>query len=309
MINSLFCILGLLAQFNQCCLAYLDFSSAYIHVGEIFLQLLIYFQNLMHGSKYLFLNELNDCVINWFRYRFGSAYFIYDIFSMYKVYNAKLYDKLNMKALKWSTPETFYSMIPSTASGELTYFISPAAIGDQKLPSFWEYIKITKLMVFHHMFIGSYGLIVISSWRGGLGDCIFSFMFMMEFSTPFVSFRAILGILKMKKSKLYLINGLLMVITFAIFRIFMLPFLLYHYSTVVNLSFIEAILKLPLGCQLSIIALFLPQFYWFNLMIQAALRVSSSTMLVLFVFLTLIFFQMFKTQNEKKEINHNLKNE
>lgn len=201
---------------------------------------------------------------------------------MYKVYNAKLYDNLNMKALKWSKPEKFYSLIPSRASGELAYFIPPAAVGSQKIPSFLQYIKITKLMVFHHMFIGSYGLVVISSWRGGLGDCIFSFMYMMEFSTPFVSLRAILGILQMKKSKLYMINGLLMVVTFAIFRIIMLPFLLYYYSTVVKLSFIEAIIKLPLGCQLSIIALFLPQFYWFNLMIQAALRVRK----LLFVFLT-----------------------
>lgn len=214
-------------------------------------------------------------LINHYRSRFGSAYFIYDIFSMYKVYNAKLYDKLKMKDLNWSKPQNFYSLIPSTTSGELSYFVPPAAIGDQKIPSFLQYIKITKLMVFHHMFIGSYGLVVISSWRGGLGDCIFSFMYMMEFSTPFVSLRAILGILKMKKSRLYFINGLLMVITFAIFRIFMLPFLLYHYATVVNLSFIEAIIRLPLGCQLSIIALFLPQFYWFNLMIQAALRVSK----------------------------------
>lgn len=214
-------------------------------------------------------------LINHYRSRFGSAYFIYDIFSMYKVYNTKLYDKLKMKDLNWSKPKDFYSMIPSTASGELSYFVPPAAIGNQKIPSFLQYIKITKLMVFHHMFIGSYGLVVISSWRGGLGDCIFSFMYMMEFSTPFVSLRAILGILKMKKSRLYFVNGLLMVISFAIFRIFMLPFLLYHYATVVNLSFIEAIIRLPLGCQLSIIALFLPQFYWFNLMIQAALRVSK----------------------------------
>lgn len=99
---------------------------------------------------------------------------------MYKVYNAKLFDKLSLKAFKWSSQKDFYSMIPSTNAGELSYFKSTKTIKDQKIPSFWEYIKITKLMVFHHMFIGSYGLIVISSWRGGLGDCIFSFMFMME---------------------------------------------------------------------------------------------------------------------------------
>jgi TLC domain len=192
---------------------------------------------------------------------------------MYKVYNAKLLDKIGLKAFKWSTSTDFYPMIPTINSGELSLFKSPI-IKDQKLPNLMEYLRITKLMVFHHMFIGSYGLIVISSWRGGLGDCVFSFMFLMEFSTPFVSFRSVLSILNLKKSKIFFINGLLMLVTFTVFRILMLPALLYYYSTIVQLSFIQALIKLPLGCQLSIIALFVPQFYWFNLMIRVALRVS-----------------------------------
>lgn len=192
---------------------------------------------------------------------------------MYKVYNAKLLDKLKLKSFKWPAQDDFYKMSPSLETGELNWFKS-TTIDNQKIPSFWQYIKITKLMVFHHMFIGSYGLIVISSWRGGLGDCVFSFMFLMEFSTPFVSFRSILSILNLKKTKLFFINGLLMLVTFTIFRILMLPALLYYYSTVVQLTFIQALIKLPICCQLSIVALFLPQFYWFNLMIRVAMRVK-----------------------------------
>lgn len=208
------------------------------------------------------------------RFRFGSAYFFYDLYSMYKVHNARIYDKLNLKALK--TAENLYALIPTRELGELSFF-TPITVNDnQKAPSFWEYIKITKLMVFHHMFIGTYGLVVISSWRGGLGDCVFSFMFLMEMSTPFVSFRAVLSIMNLKRSKLYVINGLAMIATFLVFRILMLPTLLYYYSTVVNLSFIQAITKLPLGCKLSIFALFLPQFYWFHLMLKAAMRVRNS---------------------------------
>lgn len=225
---------------------------------------------------------------------------------MYKVYNAKLLDKLNLKSFKWSSKENFYNLSPTLESGELTWFKS-TTIDNQTLPSFWQYIKITKLMVFHHMFIGSYGLIVISSWRGGLGDCVFSFMFMMEFSTPFVSFRSILSILNLKKTKLFFINGLLMLLTFTVFRILMLPALLYHYSSVVNLTFIQALMKLPLGCQLSIIALFLPQFYWFNLMIRVAMRVSWASYTIWPAYVNEAFvFQMFIPQGRKvKEINHN----
>jgi TLC domain len=196
---------------------------------------------------------------------------------MYKVYNAKLLDKVKAKTSTWSKGEgDFFSLIPTLNTGELSFFQS-MSINNQKLPAFIEYIKITKLMVFHHMFIGSYGLIVISSWRGGLGDCVFSFMFMMEFSTPFVSFRAILSILNLKKSKIFVINGILMLVTFTIFRILMLPTLLYYYSTVINLPFLQALLKLPLGCQLSILALFIPQFYWFNLMLRVALKVRKKS--------------------------------
>jgi TLC domain len=191
---------------------------------------------------------------------------------MYRVYNARIYDKLKLKSME--TAENLYAMIPTTGTGELSFF-TPIMIGSEKVPSFWQFIKLSKLMVFHHMFIGTYGLVVISSWRGGLGDCVFSFMFLMEMSTPFVSFRAILSILNLKRSKLYVINGLGMIFSFLIFRILMLPTLLYYYSTVVKLSFVQAIMILPLGCKLSIVALFLPQFYWFNLMVKAAMRVRE----------------------------------
>lgn len=185
---------------------------------------------------------------------------------MYKVYNFRLLDKMHSKIL--ATEENLNKVIPVS-------FFTPITLNDQKIPSFWQYIKFTKLMVFHHMFIGTYGLVVISSWRGGLGDCVFSFLFLMEISTPFVSFRAVLSIMNLKSSKLYFINGMIMLFSFFVFRILMLPTLLFYYSNVVNLSFLQAIKNLPLGCKLSIVALFLPQFYWFNLMLKAAMRVSN----------------------------------
>lgn len=192
---------------------------------------------------------------------------------MYIVHCAKIYDKINVKPLNMKKTDDFYSMIPTISSKELSFFNS-IKLKDATIPSFWDYIKINKLMVFHHMFIGSYGLIVISSWRGGLGDCVFSFMFLMEFSTPFVNFRSILITMNLKKTRLYIVNGLLMLLFFTIFRIAMLPSLLFYYSRIVNLSFIDAILKLPTACLVSIAALFLPQFYWYYLMIRAALKVS-----------------------------------
>lgn len=213
---------------------------------------------------------------------FGSSYFIYDIWSMFVVYVTKIYDNLKMKNINWTEKDEnenvdLVNMIPSLDNEELKIF-TPFTIGNQKIPCFIDFIKRTKLMIFHHMFIGSYGLVVISSWRGGLGDCIFSFMYIMELSTPFVSFRAILSILKMKRSKFYVINGILLILTFFCFRIAMLPLLMYKYSAVVSLSMYEAIMKLPILCQVSILALFIPQFYWFYLILtKAAVKVRMKT--------------------------------
>jgi TLC domain len=199
---------------------------------------------------------------------------------MFVVYVTKMYDNLKMKEIDWSdsTLKDVTELIPTKENGQLHVFRRipmSKEEGAPRVPSFIDFMKKTKLMVFHHLFIGGYGLAVISSWRGGLGDCVFSFMYMMEASTPFVSFRAVLSILGKKKTNLYLLNGLLMLLTFLIFRIIMLPVLLYKYSIIINMTFVSAILKLPLGCQISILALFIPQFYWFFLMIKIAVKVRN----------------------------------
>jgi len=102
--------------------------------------------------------------------------------------------------------------------------------------------------------------------RGGLGDCVFGFVYLMEFSTIFVSFRGILSKMKvslcqfhwlqylgcslrrvfhvvsmfqMKSSQFYIINGLVMLVTFFFFRVVMFPYVFYRYSRIVGLSFWE----------------------------------------------------------------------
>ncbi|XP_058838968.1 TLC domain-containing protein 3A isoform X1 [Topomyia yanbarensis] len=227
---------------------------------------------------------------------FAASYFFYDIWSMYKVYAAeasnKLLSKLGLmpnngeaKATingKTNTEKSSGTVgtelkavddIPSISNGTLSILLS-SKLGT---PSFLRYLISHKLMVFHHLFIGSYGLAVISFLRGGLGDCVFSFMYMMELSTPFVSFRGILSILGLKESKVYVLNGLVMLVTFFWCRVFLMPYVCYYYSQVVNLPFFEALWRLPRGCKISIIALFLPQLYWFRLMIRGAIKVFISS--------------------------------
>lgn len=224
---------------------------------------------------------------------FAASYFFYDIWSMYKVYAAEASNKILATlglgatnangAAKRSKAEGdsgaaavvnggaggALDEIPSISNGSLSILLA-SKLGT---PSFLRYLITHKLMVFHHLFIGSYGLMVISFLRGGLGDCVFSFMYMMELSTPFVSFRGILSIMGLKESKMYVINGLVMLFTFFWCRVFLMPYVCYYYSQVVNLPFFEAFWRLPRGCKISILALFLPQLYWFRLMLRGAIKV------------------------------------
>ena len=51
---------------------------------------------------------------------------------------------------------------------------------------------------------------------------------MTEVSTPFVSLRALLDMHKMKDSKLYLVNGVLMTLSFFLFRVVFQSWLVFY---------------------------------------------------------------------------------
>lgn len=102
-------------------------------------------------------------------------------------------------------------------------------------------------------------------------------MFMMEFSTPFVSLRSILSTMRLKESRIYIANGLLMLATFFVCRVCMWPYVMWRYSLAIEAASLwSAMCGLPRGCLVSIAILFLPQLYWFHLMVMGALKVILS---------------------------------
>ncbi|XP_044261056.1 TLC domain-containing protein 3A isoform X1 [Tribolium madens] len=174
---------------------------------------------------------------------FGAAYFFYDIWSMYKVHNAKI--------------------VQVSMNGD----------GKRSGVNFFSYLQTHAVIVGHHIFIGGFGFLVITYLRGGLGDCFFGFVYLMEASTPFVSLRGILSKIGMKSSILYVINGLVMLGTFFVCRVAMFPYVIYLYARSVDLDYFSAIRSLPTGCKVSIVTLLLPQVYWFLLMVKGASQV------------------------------------
>ncbi|XP_017462602.1 PREDICTED: protein FAM57B [Rhagoletis zephyria] len=235
---------------------------------------------------------------------FGTAYFMYDIWSMYKVHTQKIADKLRLMSLNTAAG----AGVRCSSNG--VNIVNGAAAGNGSCDGYsdgddspvrataqqrenddiydydgdcvqipkdgkWDFIKYVithPVMMIHHIFIGTFGLLVVTYIRGG-GHCIYSYMFMMEFSTPFVSMRSILSTMRLKDSRAYIINGLLMLGTFLVFRVFMWPYVMYRYSVAINVSLWQAVTTLPRGCIISILILFLPQLYWFFLMVKGALKV------------------------------------
>uniref|UniRef100_A0A0K2T711 Protein FAM57Alike [Xiphosphorus maculatus] n=3 Tax=Lepeophtheirus salmonis TaxID=72036 RepID=A0A0K2T711_LEPSM len=115
------------------------------------------------------------------------------------------------------------------------------------------------------------------SYRQSLGDCLIALGFCMEASTPFVSLRAILYHLGLKSSILYLVNGLLMNIVFFICRILVFPYMYQLYANQCGLTLSQLIFtgKVPLFCNSSMLLLFLPQLYWFSLMLRGSYKVIT----------------------------------
>ncbi|XP_045453947.1 TLC domain-containing protein 3A [Melitaea cinxia] len=194
---------------------------------------------------------------------FGAAYFFYDIWSMYIVY-VHMTTNIDYFKTKLRLRREGSKLEASLSSGD-------AAV--TKKPSFLTYCKHEPVILMHHLFIGGFGFLFIVYLRGGLGDCAFGFVYLMELSTPLVSLRGVLSRLRLKRSRAYVVNGLAMLLAFLACRVLALPYACLLYSRAAGLSYIEAIKSLPTGCKISITILLLPQLYWFYLMSVGAVKV------------------------------------
>merc|ERR1712002_1218691 len=110
---------------------------------------------------------------------------------------------------------------------------------------FFKFLCERPLIIFHHIFVPVVGFPAMMYFRGGYADCLLGTSFLIEASTPFVSLRVILVQLQKKESLLYVINGLLMVISFFFCRVLLFPILLWWFSSMTGVSLISTLLSLP----------------------------------------------------------------
>jgi len=128
------------------------------------------------------------------------------------------------------------------------------------------------MIILHHTFVPLVGFPLLMLYRGGSGDCLLGTSFLIEASTPFVSLRVILVHLKMKDSLVYVVNGLLMLVSFFFCRVMLFPYLYYWYACLIDMSLLSTLLSISPWVHLAVLGLWSPQLIWFHRMLKGSLK-------------------------------------
>lgn len=168
---------------------------------------------------------------------FGFSYFFYDIVSMFMVFSTEHKEEVTV-----STKEAM------------------------------RFLVAKPMIILHHTFVPLVGFPLLMLYRGGSGDCLLGTSFLIEASTPFVSLRVILVHLKMKDSLAYVVNGLLMLVSFFFCRVMLFPYLYYWYACLIDQSLLSALLSISPWVHLAVLGLWSPQLIWFHRMLKGSLK-------------------------------------
>ena len=139
-----------------------------------------------------------------------------------------------------------------------------------------SFISKRTLMIAHHLvliFI-MFPLLVATRFMGNFfAGCLY----FMELPVFFLNIRAILSILKQKKTNLYLVNGIFLSSLFFVCRILLFPFMYYVFavqqSQFHGISYADALSKIPVICTASCCLILAPQIYWFSIIFSGMIKV------------------------------------
>eukprot|EP00088_Acartia_fossae_P007743 TRINITY_DN13623_c0_g1_i1.p1 TRINITY_DN13623_c0_g1~~TRINITY_DN13623_c0_g1_i1.p1 ORF type:complete len:296 (+),score=9.37 TRINITY_DN13623_c0_g1_i1:93-980(+) len=169
---------------------------------------------------------------------FGVSYFFYDCFTMFIVFSHE--------------------------------HSSQVIFSKQRIQRFFSE---KTLIILHHIFVPLIGFPALMISRGGYGDCLLGTAFLVEASTPFVSLRVVLCHLGLKKSKVYILNGVIMLASFFFFRVCIFPALYLWYVRSEGLS---KLIGLPIWIHCAVMGLWAPQLLWFHKMIKGTIKLLSA---------------------------------
>ncbi|XP_068174057.1 TLC domain-containing protein 3A-like [Antennarius striatus] len=137
------------------------------------------------------------------------------------------------------------------------------------------FLKKEWMLVLHHLVLLLIFMPITLFFRRGLGDFFIGCLFTTEFSTPFVCLGKCLIQLGLDGSKLYRINGIIVLLAFFMCRILIFPFMYWKYGQQFGIPLHRVAFHLPLQCNLGNLVILAPQIYWFILLLKKAIRVYS----------------------------------
>ncbi|XP_068748379.1 TLC domain-containing protein 3A-like [Montipora capricornis] len=145
--------------------------------------------------------------------------------------------------------------------------------GDLHYKHVWSKLfKKKKLIILHHLLLPIFGFPAVTMWRRSKGDFFLACVYLNEMSTPFLSLKAILDKLGMRKSTLYVTNGVLLATVFLFCRVLVYPYMYWCYSRYAGISILSTPLRIPVFCNTFCFFLFSIQVYWFVIIMKGVLR-------------------------------------
>ena len=137
---------------------------------------------------------------------FGAPYFIYDILAMFAAYQQKYREE------NFNTHDEQTSNINDLKTCKFQR--------NETIKVCQQFVRCKKLILIHHLSIPLLGIPVSYDERYIIGHFLFAVGFLMEASTPFVSFRRILEILGKKGTLMYGLKGCVMALIFFWCRVY-----------------------------------------------------------------------------------------
>ena len=77
---------------------------------------------------------------------------------------------------------------------------------------------------------------------------------------------------------MYVVNGILMLVSFFFCRVMLFPVLFWWYSSLTGLSLVTTFLSLPMWVHVGTLGLWFPQLLWFHKMLRGSVKVLRDQM-------------------------------
>lgn len=127
-------------------------------------------------------------------------------------------------------------------------------------------------IVFHHIGIIIFLYMGILNTERLRGDGVIALAQIMELSSIFVAARSGLARLGLKHTQTYFIVSLLMVVSFMVARILLVPCIIWLYCSQQDLDLLGGISTMPIKCRVGTIAFYGLNLHWFFLMLRGAIK-------------------------------------